>query len=84
MHSTIDRLLHDARGPLNTISVNAEVAKLLVRKPDQGEAIITAMQNILRECQRCSDILQTIGNSASGNEMTALPPTDDRQQMTGP
>ncbi|MEY4641985.1 MAG: hypothetical protein RLZZ227_1979 [Pseudomonadota bacterium] len=60
MHNRVDQLLHDARGPLNTISVNAEVAKLLVQKSAPNESILAAMQNILRECQRCNDILQQI------------------------
>ena len=68
MHNPIDRLVHDARGPLNTIAVNAEVTKLLVQRPNQGEAIVTAMQNILRECQQCSEILQRI---ATENSVTA-------------
>jgi signal transduction histidine kinase len=61
----IDRLVHDARGPLNTISVNAEVARLLLQKSAPPEGILTALQNILRECQRCNDILQLIGNEGT-------------------
>ena len=60
MHTRVDQLLHDARGPLNTISVNAEVAKLLLQKSAPQESILAAMQNILRECQRCNEILQQI------------------------
>ena len=62
MPNKLDRLVHDARGPLNTISVNAEVARLLVQKSAPPEGILTAMQNILRECQRCNEILQMINN----------------------
>jgi hypothetical protein len=62
MPSRLDRLVHDARGPLNTISVNAEVARLLIQKSAPPEGILAAMQNILRECQRCNEILQMIGN----------------------
>jgi hypothetical protein len=67
----IDRLVHDARGPLNTISVNAEVARLLLQKSAPPEGILTAIQNILRECQRCNDILQLIGNEGA---LTAVAP----------
>ena len=63
----IDRLVHDARGPLNTISVNAEVARLLLQKSAPPDGILTALQNILRECQRCNDILQMIGNESAPN-----------------
>ena len=44
MPSRLDRLVHDARGPLNTISVNAEVARLLIQKSAPPEGILTAMQ----------------------------------------
>jgi len=71
MRSRIDRLVHDARGPLNTISVNAEVARLLIQKSAPPEGILTAMQNILRECQRCNEILQMIGNESSAQEVAA-------------
>lgn len=70
MPSPIERLVHDARGPLNTIAINAEVAKLLVQQPNQSEAIVTALQNILRECKLCSDILQ---------RMVSEQPTAERQ-----
>ena len=65
MPSRLDRLVHDARGPLNTISVNAEVARLLIQKSAPPEGILAAMQNILRECQRCNEILQMIGNESA-------------------
>jgi signal transduction histidine kinase len=68
MPNRIDRLVHDARGPLNTISVNAEVAKLLIQKAAPTEGVLAAMQNILRECQRCNDILQLIGNESQPDE----------------
>jgi hypothetical protein len=71
MPSRIDRLVHDARGPLNTISVNAEVARLLIQKSAPPEGILTAMQNILRECQRCNEILQMIGNEGTAQEVAA-------------
>lgn len=62
MPNRIEQLIHDARGPLNTISVNAEVAKLLIQKPGSTEALLAAMQNILHECQRCNAILLRLGN----------------------
>jgi signal transduction histidine kinase len=73
MPSRLDRLVHDARGPLNTISVNAEVARLLIQKSAPPEGVLAAMQNILRECQRCNEILQMIGNEAPACEQSADP-----------
>ena len=68
MPNRIDRLVHDARGPLNTISVNAEVARLLIQKSAPPDGVLAAMQNILRECQRCNEILQMIGNESANTD----------------
>jgi hypothetical protein len=57
MRNRTERFLHDARGPLNTISVNAELAKLLAQKAGAGDGIINALDVILAECQRCNQIL---------------------------
>ena len=62
------QFIHDARGPLNTISVNAELAKLLAQKSGANPGIISAIDVILRECQRCNTILQDFGNSQADNQ----------------
>lgn len=63
MPNKIDQLLHDARGPLNTISINAEVASLLLQRSAPTDEVTVALSNILRECQRCNEILLQIGNA---------------------
>lgn len=63
MHSKTDQLIHDVRGPLNTISINAELAKLLAQKSGAADSISSALDVILRECQRCNGILQEFGRS---------------------
>lgn len=62
------QFIHDARGPLNTISVNAELAKLLARKSGANPGIISALDVILRECQRCNTILQDFGTSQADSQ----------------
>ena len=69
MRNRTERFLHDARGPLNTISVNAELAKLLAQKSGAGEPIVNALNIILAECQRCNVILYEFG--AAGTEDTS-------------
>lgn len=67
MPNRIDQLVHDARGPLNTISVNAEIANLLLQNAAPTDGISAAIRNILQECQRCSEILQLISNENSAS-----------------
>ncbi|HWK53219.1 MAG TPA: histidine kinase dimerization/phospho-acceptor domain-containing protein [Hyphomicrobiales bacterium] len=58
MRDRIDRLVHDARGPLNTIVVNAELAQLLQRSGGNPERLQKALAAIVNESQRCNRILQ--------------------------
>ena len=54
----LDQLVHDARGPLNTISMNAELAKLLIHKEDSREKIESLMQTIVTQCKECNAVLE--------------------------
>lgn len=65
MRNKTERFLHDARGPLNTISVNAELAKLLAQKSGASDNIVNALNIILTECQRCNQILCDFGTASS-------------------
>lgn len=62
----IDQLVHDARGPLNAIAMNAELAQLLSRGNTNPERLQQSLLVIVRECQRCSQILQDFRAEASG------------------
>ena len=73
MPNKIDQLLHDARGPLNTISINAEVATLLLKRSAPTDEVALALSNILQECQRCNEILLQIGN-ANAAPTAEIPP----------
>jgi signal transduction histidine kinase len=54
----LDQLVHDARGPLNAIAMNAELAQLLSRAHHDPERLQQALRVVVRECQHCSQILQ--------------------------
>lgn len=61
MRKQTAQLLHDARGPLNGITMQAELAKLLARRADAPPQLITALDVILNECRRCDAILSAYG-----------------------
>lgn len=58
----IKTLIHDARGPLNRISMNAELTKLVVENDMPKEKAIEALDKILIACQDCSEKLQLISD----------------------
>jgi His Kinase A (phosphoacceptor) domain. len=69
----IDKLVHDARGPLNAIAMNAELAQLLSRGGTNPERLQQSLLVIVRECQRCSQILQEFRAEATSQQGTAQP-----------
>ncbi|KXI28071.1 histidine kinase [Paraglaciecola hydrolytica] len=54
------QLVHDARGPLNKISMNAELVKLVLENDLPKEKALQALQAIIKNCQDCSTHLQAI------------------------
>lgn len=69
----LDRLVHDARGPLNAIAMNAELAQLLSRSGHSPERLQQALAVIVRECQHCSQILQDFREEAQADPGMAPP-----------
>jgi signal transduction histidine kinase len=69
----LDRLVHDARGPLNAIAMNAELAQLLSRNAHSPERLQQALGVIVRECQHCSRILQEFREEAQNDPGTPPP-----------
>ena len=61
MRKQTAQLLHDARGPLNGITMQAELAKLLARRAHAPPQIAAALDVILDECRRCDAILSAYG-----------------------
>lgn len=66
MTSDVRQLLHDVRNPLNTISVNAELGKLVLQRGGDIDKALQIFDSILKECQQCSGNLRDL-------QMTVLP-----------
>lgn len=52
--------IHDARRPLNNISMQAELIKMLVESNENAEEVEAAANKIVQYCQECSEQLQSI------------------------
>jgi len=50
----LNKIIHDLRNPLNNISINAELAKLLVEQGGEKQRIIAAIEQIMLQCVSCS------------------------------
>ena len=59
----LNELVHDARAPLNRISMNAELIKLVLENDMPVEKALAALDKIIVNCQACSDSLQLISDS---------------------
>lgn len=59
MKTRLEKLVHDVRNPLNSISVNAELAKVLLSRPDSTEQVLQALDTIILECRKCNDVLNS-------------------------
>ena len=59
----LNKLVHDARAPLNRISMNAELIKLVLENDMLKEKALEALNKIISNCQQCSDSLQKIVDS---------------------
>ena len=59
----LNKLVHDARAPLNRISMNAELIKLVLENDMPKEKALEALNKIISNCQQCSESLQQIVDS---------------------
>lgn len=59
----LNELVHDARAPLNRISMNAELIKLVLENDMPKEKALEALNKIISNCQQCSESLQKIVDS---------------------
>ena len=57
---TLNKLVHDARAPLNRISMNAELIKLVLENDMPKDKALAALDKIISNCQQCSESLQNI------------------------
>ena len=51
---------HQLRNPLNTISVNAELARLQLQKQQDPNDILMSLERILLECKRCAALVNEL------------------------
>jgi hypothetical protein len=58
--------IHDARRPLNNISMQAELIKMLVESREHAEDVLIAANKIVQYCQDCSEQLQSITEQQNG------------------
>lgn len=56
----INELIHDARAPLNRISMQAELIKLVLENNMPVEKALEAANKIINSCQECSQFLEVI------------------------
>jgi signal transduction histidine kinase len=66
---TTNSLIHDVRNPLNRISMQAEMVKLVLENDMPKEKAIVALDKILAACQDSSAALQKLAeHSRAYNE----------------
>jgi signal transduction histidine kinase len=51
---------HQLRNPLNSISINAELARLQLQKQQDPKEIILSIDRILQECKHCAELLNEL------------------------
>lgn len=56
----INQLIHDTRGPLNRISMQAELIKMVLENDMPKEKALAAIEKIIAACQDCSQCLQDV------------------------
>lgn len=61
--ASMRQLVHDARGPLNRITMNAELAKIVLENDMPKQKALDALQKIMSACQDCSQKLQDISDN---------------------
>ena len=60
---SVRHLVHDARAPLNRISMNAELVKLAIENDMPKQKALEALDKIITNCQQCSEHLQEISDT---------------------
>ncbi|HCV02544.1 histidine kinase [Pseudoalteromonas sp. SSMSWG5] len=60
---SLRKLVHDARAPLNRISMNAELVKLVLENDMPKQKALDALDKIIANCQQCSEQLQLISDT---------------------
>lgn len=69
MNTPVDQqclAIHNLRNNLNTISMQTELAKMLLQQNAAPESIGLALDKILQACERCSNQLHSISQPLVG------------------
>ena len=62
-NESLRKMVHDARAPLNRISMNAELVKLAIENDMPKQKALEALDKIITNCQQCSEHLQEISDT---------------------
>lgn len=79
MQTRVDKLVHDVRGALNSISMNAELAKMLSQQQSSQEKIQHCIRVILRECGACNTLMESFREEVQGSKDAQGPGTDGNE-----
>jgi len=60
---SIAQKVHDARAPLNKISMHAELVTLIIENQLPTDKALEALKKIISACQQCSQLLQDIAEN---------------------
>ena len=63
--NNVHQLIHDARGPLNRISMQAELIKLVLENDMPIEKALEAANKIINSCQECSQTLEQLSKASN-------------------
>ena len=63
--NNVNQLIHDARGPLNRISMQAELIKLVLENDMPIEKALEAANKIINSCQECSQTLEQLSKASN-------------------
>jgi signal transduction histidine kinase len=61
--SSLQQQVHDIRKPLNTISMQAELIKMLIESSDISPKVEAAANKIIQNSKDCSELLQQLYES---------------------
>ena len=75
----INTAIHDIRNPLNTIAMNAELARLIIETNADPVKSINAIDAILRSCKLCSDRLQDLKKTVEQRQPFPTHESDSHQ-----
>jgi len=56
----LNKRIHDIRKPLNSISMQAELIKMMTDSSESNENLNAAADKIILNAKRCSEMLQTL------------------------